>query len=217
MNAQIYLVENLLNGKPYVGQTINPHLPIGHGRLLKVAYKKHGKDNFTYEQIRTGVAHRQTLNYMERFWIGVFDSVAPNGYNLESGGSDGQHWTEERRKKHAQVRVGKNLNRPLGSKSGMKGKKFPEEGKRKLSEVMTGRPCPTKGIPHSEETKAKMSASQKARAERLGDNHPNKGRKHSEETKAKMSASRTGRVQTPEERQRRSEAIKLWHKQRKEQ
>lgn len=217
MNAQIYLVENQLNGKPYVGQTINPHLPIGHGRLLKVAYNKHGKDNFSYEPICTGISLRQTLNYMERFWIGVFNSVAPNGYNLESGGSDGQHWTEERRKAHSEWRKGKKIARPLGSKSGMKGKKYPEEGKRKLSEALKGRPCPTKGIPHSEETKAKMSASQKARAEMLGDNHPNLGRKHSKETKEKMSASRTGRIQSPEERKMRSESIKLWHQKRKEQ
>jgi group I intron endonuclease len=217
MNAQIYLVENRLNGKPYIGQTINPHFPIGHGRLLKAAYKKYGKENFTYQPILTGITHRQTLNCMERFWISIFNSVAPNGYNLESGGSDGQEWTPERRKAHTEAKIGRKLNRPLGSKSGMKGKKYPEEGKRKLSKVLKGRPCPTKGIPHSEETKAKMSESQKARAKRLGENHPNRGQKHSDETKAKMSLSRTGRTQSLEERKMRSASIKLWHQKRKEQ
>jgi hypothetical protein len=97
----------------------------------------------------------------------------------------------------------------------MKGKKFPEEGKRKLSEALKGRVSPNWGRKASEETKAKMTASQKAYWAANGS--PNKGRKHSEETKAKMSAARTGRKQSEQERQMRSESITEWHKKRKEQ
>jgi len=129
----------------------------------------------------------------------------------------GTKWSEERRKAHSIARTGKKLNRPLGSKSGMKGKAYPEEGKRKLSEALKGRISPNWGRTASEETKAKMSASQKARAERFGDNHPNKGRKHSEETKAKMRASRAKRVYSDEDKMKISQAIKVWHQQRKEQ
>jgi hypothetical protein len=46
---------------------------------------------------------------------------------------------------------------------------------------------------------------------------PNKGRKHSEETKAKMRASRAKRIYTDEDKQKISEAVTAWHKQRKEQ
>jgi len=46
--------------------------------------------------------------------------------------------------------------------------------------------------------------------------NPNLGRKASDKTKAKMSLSRTGRKQSDEERKMRSEAIKLWHQNRKE-
>jgi hypothetical protein len=96
----------------------------------------------------------------------------------------------------------------------MKGKKVPEDAKRKLAEVMKGNKH-SLGVFPSEETKAKMSASQKAYWAANGS--PNKGRKHSEETKAKMSAARSKRVYTDEDKMKISEAIKQWHKKRKEQ
>lgn len=215
MNSHIYLVSNKLNGKQYVGQTINPHLPIGHGRILKSAYKLHGKDNFTYEPICKGIASRASLNAIERFWISVVDTVVPNGYNIDLGGSEGSTWTDERRQAVSIARTGKKLNRPLGSKSGMKGKVYPEEGKRKLSEALKGRVSPNWGKQASEETKAKMTASQKAHWEKVGS--PNKGCKASEETKAKMRAARAKRIYTDADKQKISEAVTAWHKQRKEQ
>jgi group I intron endonuclease len=215
VQAQIYLVSNKLNGKQYVGQTINPHLPIGHGRILKSAYKVHGKDNFTYEPICKGITNRASLNAIERFWISVANTVVPNGYNIDLGGSEGSVWTDERRKAVSIARTGKKLNRPLGSKSGMKGKVYPEEGKRKLSEAMKGNKF-SLGVFPSEETKAKMSASQKAKAASFAV-HPNAGRKHSEETKAKMRAARANRIYTDADKQKISEAVTAWHKQRKEQ
>lgn len=215
MQAQVYLVSNKLNGKQYVGQTINPHLPIGHGRIMKSAYKLHGKDNFDYEPLCTSIENRATLNAIERFWIAVLDTVVPNGYNIELGGSKGSTWTEERRRKHSLALTGRIHCRPLGSKSGAKGKKWSEENKRKLSEVLKGRASVNKGIKHTEETKAKMSASQKAHWAKV--ESPNKGRKHSEETKAKMRASRAKRVYSDEDKMKISQAIKVWHQQRKEQ
>lgn len=127
----------------------------------------------------------------------------------------GKKFSEETRKQMSISRTGKKLNRPLGSKSGMKGKAYPEEGKRKLSEALKGRVSPNWGRTASEETKAKMSASQKAHWAKEGS--PNKGRKHSEETKAKMRASRAKRVYTDEDKMKISQAVKAWHQKRKEQ
>jgi len=214
MNAQVYLVTNKLNGKQYVGQTINPHLQRGHGRIMRQAYKKHGYDSFTYEPICQKIDNRNTLNCIERFWIKVMDTVVPNGYNIDLGGTEGSTWTEERKKQTSIARTGKSLNRPLGSKSGMKGKKYPEEGKRKLSEAMKGNKFAL-GVFPSAETRAKMSASQKAKAASFCV-HPNAGRKASEETKAKMREARARRVYTEEDKRKISEAVTAWHKQRKE-
>ncbi len=215
MQAHVYLVTNSVNGKQYVGQTINSSNKLGHGRVLLKAYKLHGKDNFSYEPICSGINNRATLNYIERFWINVMGTLVPNGYNIELGGSEGSTWTEERRRKHSMALKGhrgwrKGLNLP----SPNKGKVYPEEGKRKLSEALKGRVSPNWGKKASEETKAKMTASQKAHWEKVGS--PNKGRKHSEETKAKMRAARANRIYTDEDKRKISEAVTAWHKQRKE-
>ena len=143
------------------------------------------------------------------------DTIVPNGYNIDLGGTEGATWTEERRKQTSIARTGKKLNRTLGSKSGMKGKKYPEEGKRKLSKIMKGNKYAL-GVFPSEETRAKMSASQKAKAASFCV-HPNKNRKASEETKAKMREARAKRVYTEEDKQKISESVTTWHKQRKEQ
>ena len=215
MNAHIYLVTNTANGKQYVGQTATDANKRGHGRVMVQAYKKHGFDGFTYDRIISGINDRNTLNCIERFWIATFDSVVPNGYNLESGGSESQIWTEERRAKHSAAKIGRPLNRPLGSKSGMKGKAFPEAGKLKLSAAMLGNKF-SLGVFPSAETKAKMSVSQKAKAASF-ETHPNAGKVASLETRAKMSASKRSQVQSEETKRKRSESITAWHKQRKEQ
>jgi len=169
MLGRIYLVTNMLNGKQYVGQTITKHSRHGHGHALRDAYKKYGFKNFKYEVLTSNVTE-QTLDVLEKFWIKVFDTLAPNGYNLESGGRWGKYVF------HA----------------------------------------PQLGKPHSEETKAKMSASQKAHWASY-EVHPCKGRKHTEEWKKSASERMKKQVQSEETRKKRSETIKLWHKQRKEQ
>jgi len=216
MDAHIYLVTNTVNGKQYVGQTTTESNKRGHGRVLLKAYKKHGIDNFTYERIVSNIQSRNTLNCIERFWIATCGTVIPNGYNLESGGSEGQVWTAERREKHSAARIGRPLNRPLGSKSGMKGKVYPEAGKLKLSIALTGRVGPNLGSTATAETKAKMSNSQRAYWDSL-DIHPNTGKSPSLETRAKMSVSKRNQVQSDETKLKRSESLKAWHKQRKEQ
>jgi hypothetical protein len=104
-------------------------------------------------------------------------------------------------------------------------KPLSEETKEKIRQSLLGRKMPesekTKhasftGKKHSEETKAKMSASQKARADSFVV-HPNTGKTASTETRAKMSASHKKQVQSEETKLKRSESIKAWHKQRKEQ
>jgi group I intron endonuclease len=169
MQGRVYLVTNSLNGKQYVGQTITKHSRKGHGHALADAYKKYGHKSFTYETICSGIDNHATLDFAEQFWINVMSSLAPNGYNLESGG---------RRYKTVSHK-------------------------------------PQLGIPHTEETKAKMSEGQKRYLAGI-DVHFNVGRKHSEETKIKMSTKRTGRKQSDEERKMRSESMKQWHKSRKE-
>lgn len=141
-NAHIYLVTNTINGKQYIGQTIKTDNTIGHGSAITDAYKKHGKRHFTYEHICTGIDNRDTLNYIERFWIKVFNTIAPNGYNIEEGGSG-----------HSDHNKGRS---PWN-----KGLKTPDAIKVKLSLAKLGRPSPRKGAKHTQEAKLKISLAKK--------------------------------------------------------
>lgn len=105
----IYCVENLINGKKYVGQTIRPlrvrwlqHISdskrLGFRGLRKFsrAIKKYGKNNFKVSIIDSG-DNFDDLNEKEIFWIEKMNSFQ-KGYNSNKGGS-GKGISEEVRKK----------------------------------------------------------------------------------------------------------------------
>ena len=162
--GRIYLVTNKINGKQYVGQTVTKHSRHGHGHAIKDAYKKYGHSRFEYKNLTEGDLSQNQLDCFEKFWIEVFDCLAPNGYNLEGGGRWGKYVYHS----------------------------------------------PNKGIKASDETRKKMSESQKKHWASL-EVHPNSTRVVSEETRKKMSESRKGRVQSEQERLMRSNAIRAWH------
>ena len=148
INAHIYCVTNKVSGKQYVGQTIHND-KVGHGMAISEAYKKYGKEAFEYEKICTGIDNKNTLNYLERFWIATHNSIAPNGYNIETGGT-GKGKTAESTK----AKISKSL---MGNIPWNKGKPMSEEIKLKLSLSKKGIPSGRRGIPHSAETKIKLS------------------------------------------------------------
>ena len=90
----IYVFRNLVNGKVYVGQTINPlrrksgHLCAakrGDDYPLPRSMRKHGIENFLFEVIEE--CDDAVINEREKFWIAHLDSRNPDkGYNLHIGG-----------------------------------------------------------------------------------------------------------------------------------
>ncbi len=96
--ASIYKITNLVNNKIYIGQTINSidkrfkqHLSqVNCANIcsaLYSAFTKYGKENFIIESIVSGEYSMEELNELEIFYIKKFDSLSPNGYNLQSGGN----------------------------------------------------------------------------------------------------------------------------------
>lgn len=96
--AAIYKITNLVNNKIYIGQTINSidkrfkqHLSqvncTNICSALYSAFEKYGKENFIIESIITGEYSKDELNELEVFYIKKFNSLSPNGYNLQSGGN----------------------------------------------------------------------------------------------------------------------------------
>lgn len=96
--ATIYKITNNINQKVYIGQTINnmnkrfkKHLSQVNCKnicsALYAAFKKYGQDNFIIESIVTGDYTKEELNELEVFYIKKYNSISPNGYNLQSGGN----------------------------------------------------------------------------------------------------------------------------------
>lgn len=179
----IYLIQNKINLKLYVGQTGNlikrwsnykacakklPRRP----QLINLAMAKYGIENFTYTLLEQ-YDNQIDTDEAEDFYIGYFQTRNPEfGYNLKPGGNvaSGWHHTEETKKKISEAttiqmqseEMKKNLSKCITKRNLEKpikawhGKNFSEEHCQKLSESHKGKDNHQLGRTHSPETKDKM-------------------------------------------------------------
>lgn len=155
MEGVIYRYTNKLNGKVYIGQTINEakrksrHKSCKDQDYFHNAIKKYGWENFDYEVVER--VDSKLLDERETFWIVECRSNEREyGYNLSLGGEGG-------------------------------GKRNPEVGL-KISQTMKGKHMSPdtefkKGHIMSEETRLKISESLKGNKRTLGKDPWNKGKK----------------------------------------
>lgn len=87
----IYKITNKINGKCYIGQSINikerfyGHKSSENNKYLKNAFKKYGIDNFVFEVIEE--CKMEELNEKEIYYIKLYKSANRKyGYNLSLGG-----------------------------------------------------------------------------------------------------------------------------------
>lgn len=106
----IYKIENQINHKVYIGQTIkslnkrfNQHKnnytkPYFSQIHLYRAFKKYGIENFSFEKIER--VNDEDLDKREKYWIAYYNSYE-NGYNSTLGGRDVElyKWDYEQIKK----------------------------------------------------------------------------------------------------------------------
>lgn len=195
----IYKIKNKITGKLYIGQTSQPiekrwsqHLSNGRRgsrTAISKAIKAYGPDVFEISIICRCLTIEE-MNRREKYCISVFKTLVPNGYNLDSGGSN-KKMHDLTRKKLSMARLGKKIG------------PFSQEHKQKISLANKGK---NKGIPLSDDTKKKLSEAlsgsknpmfgkKRTREEMRGaieKNTGNKywsGRKHSDNAKHKMSKS----------------------------
>jgi len=102
----IYKIENLVNGKIYIGQTsLNPsrrrknHLNglkknIHYNNHLQRAFNKYGECNFKFTVLNYAT-DKKTLDQLEKDYINYYHCLDPHfGYNHKCGGSNGKHTLE---------------------------------------------------------------------------------------------------------------------------
>lgn len=100
----IYKIENLLNGKIYVGQSTNIFKRFGshisdsfnenskdYNMVIHKAIRKHGVKTFTFSVLEE--CQKDDLNNREIFWIDFYDSYS-GGYNASKGGDNYDHLGE---------------------------------------------------------------------------------------------------------------------------
>ena len=112
MDGVIYKITNKINGKIYIGQTIQTaqarfYKHAKSNSLLGRDIQKYGKNNFVVEIVEKW-EDRDTLNEREKFWIKKLNCKVPNGYNIAKGGVSGRGeaaarnriWLQEIQKRH---------------------------------------------------------------------------------------------------------------------
>jgi hypothetical protein len=180
----IYKTTNLINGKIYIGQDKNNNPSyFGSGDLIKKSIKKYGKESFIKE-ILCVCDTIDELNEKEKFYINEFNTIDRNiGYNITIGGTDGtmldRKHSKETKEKMRLSALGKKKSETHRKNIGLskKGKKLSNETKLKMSN--SNRLKGKKIEPHSVDIRKKISDSKK-------------GKKLSDETKLKMSNSHMG-------------------------
>lgn len=205
--GSIYVITNTVNGMKYIGQTkttINQRFASHkfdskrRGTPLYCAMRKYSLENFIISSLEDNIPYEE-LDEKEIYYIELYNTVHPNGYNIEHGGR--AYKTKET--------LALMSERVSGEKNPMYG--------------MCGELNYFYGKKHSDETKAKSSASLKKawaniseeekalRLKRLKDMRDEitlvcgsgmKGKHHSEESKAKMREKLKNRVFTEEHRKK---------------
>ena len=82
----IYKIENLLNHKVYIGQSIHierrwkEHCNKKNNSLIGQAIQKYGKENFSFQVLCECLI--EDLPTLEEYYISFYNSIVPNGYNI---------------------------------------------------------------------------------------------------------------------------------------
>ena len=167
----IYCIENTVNHKKYIGQSIDIRQRwhehkhelnngIHSNSYLQNSWNKYGKQNFRFSTIIE--CDKYDLNDFEEYFIGYFSTLNRKyGFNLRNAGSNGS---------------------------------LSQETKDKLKELMTGRYDgrlnPFYGKKHNEDARKKMSKAK--RGKYTGKDNHIFGKSMSKESKQKMSIAKQG-------------------------
>lgn len=184
-NWCVYMHENRINGKKYIG--ITSQKPTNrwdngrgyvHCRHFYAAIQKHGWDAFRHEILYTGLTQAEAEELEIELIAKYQTQDSAKGYNITPGGQPTEH-TDETRQRISDALLGRKLS---------------DEHRAKDSEAHRGEKNNRYGTRHTPETIEKMRATAK-------------GRKFSPETLEKMSAAKRGRHLSEEHKRAISSAL----------
>lgn len=181
--AGIYLITNTVNGKIYVGQSLNIKQRWGNHKnlrgecsLLRRAMEKYGIEKFKFEILQVldknnNLFIEDDLNQLEIEYIKKYHSFRGdplcNGYNLTTGGDRPVKMCEEARQR-AIAGMKRYWSTPEArekarqAKLGKPGSRWPEERKRYVSESKKGKPWPL-----TEEAKQRAAENRRLRDQQI--------------------------------------------------
>lgn len=147
MTSGIYCIENIKNGRAYIGQSSNisrrwaqhkSDLRAGRhdNEHLQRAWNKYGEKSFLFSIVEECPV--EMLDDAEMIWINFFDAFN-HGYNMTKGGEATRGFSPWNKGKRRSERIRKILSesgkRRTGEKNGFYGKKHNEKTKSKLSDL----------------------------------------------------------------------------------
>lgn len=200
---RVYIIENMINHKKYIGCTIKPienrfaeHILIATTNkrnrgfsYLHSAIIKYGKENFNISLLEECATLQEMYN-KETKCIEKYKTFGKGGYNLTIGGEGGagRIVSKETRKKQSIIAKTRKFSTETRKKMSMSrtGVVFSKETRKKMSMSQLGEKNHRYGKLHTEEEKNHISNIM------MGNKNHFFGKKHSEETKKIISEKKIG-------------------------
>jgi group I intron endonuclease len=195
----IYMIENIVNGKKYIGQTIKwrhrktCHLSLlrrnsHNNKYLQSSWNKHGESCFNFTVLVDSLPQKY-LDDTERGLIATLRTTnSEHGYNLESGGNTNKTVSEKTKRKQSEAKLKMSPETKEKMRQSQLGKKHSPERIEKARQASLGRKKSPESIEKTRQahlgSKRSLETREKLRQISL---------KMSSETKEKMRQSQLGK------------------------